>query len=41
MISIEVSNIDMDGCDISMPEALKMVEFIKTRLLELRSVFLE
>jgi hypothetical protein len=37
----EIQSIDMDGCDISMPEALKMVEFIKIRLLELRAVFLE
>jgi hypothetical protein len=37
----EIQSIDMDGCHISIQEALKMVEFIKIRLLELRTVFLE
>lgn len=37
----EVQTIDMDGYHISIQEALRMVEYIKNRLFELRTVFLE
>ena len=40
-ISEQVTSIDLEGCDISMEDALHMVEFIQTRMLTMKSKMLE
>ena len=40
-ISSEISTIDIDGCDISMEEAFRMIEFLQNRLHRLRDKLLE
>jgi hypothetical protein len=40
-ISEKVSSIDLEGCDISMGEALEMIEFIQNQLNILRTKLLE
>jgi hypothetical protein len=37
----ELQTVDMDSCDVSMQDALKMVSFIRNHLLALRAFFLE
>jgi hypothetical protein len=39
-IEIEMQTIDLDGCDISIDEAIAMVEFFKKCLSDLRDFFL-
>ena len=39
--SLEISSIDMEGCDITMEEAFHMVEFLQNRLNILRTKLLE
>ncbi|KAA6318581.1 hypothetical protein EZS27_031427 [termite gut metagenome] len=36
-----LQSVDMDGYDISMQDALKMVEFLRNQLLGLRAFFIE
>lgn len=40
-ISEQVTSIDLEGCDISMEDALHMVEFIQTRMLTIKTKILE